>query len=351
VRSARSHYLAGALLIVLGVLLVAGSTALHAWGASNPPTSSGDAPPLTGAEQRALQHDRSAVATLPEAFREVPTAMADAAHSASGSPLSRTHASELLFEHPELGQLLKAIERPDALTSPLARGLAAQNASRNHQLLIPDTSLLAFFVVPGVVLIGLGLALRTRPRSLRAGRAVPWVCVLAGVAVLVGLLVPGGSAPAPWHAFARAPVASDADINTGVIQDRLATLEQVYDDVVPALQIAGAAGRQVLDPQSAVAVLSGNTHLVALDHFVTNFNSLYGAGVLISQQSASSSKGSLAPHAMRGLAWLGLVAGLVLMLAGFVWRDRRRHHVGDDDAPVDDGDIVGAPSNMAGSVA
>jgi hypothetical protein len=319
VKAGRGRELMGALLILAGVALIAGSLALHSWGTSNPPTSSGAAPPLTTLERQSLQRDRSAVVKLPQALAEIPAAMVDASRSPAGTQLTRTQASELLFEHPELGQLLRAVEKPDVIAAPLTDGLTARTSSPAGPPLLPTKSLVLFFIVPGVLSVGLGLVLRSRRWSPTAVRVAPLAALVAGAVVLVGLFAPGDGGPAPWRAIAGAAANSRPVVNVAEVQNHLSTLEQVYDDVVPALQIAGAAGHQVLSPQSAAAVLSGNTRLVDLDRFVTDFNALYGTGILISQEAASSQASTPQPHAVRGLAWLGLIAGSVLTLLGLTW--------------------------------
>ena len=109
---APSRYLTGAILVLTGILLVAGSLALHSWGSKTVVTSSGIAPPLSSAERATLVRDGSTVSALPRALGEVTEAMSDAARSASGSPLSPTRAGDLLFEQPELTPLLHAVEHP-----------------------------------------------------------------------------------------------------------------------------------------------------------------------------------------------------------------------------------------------
>ncbi len=279
--------------------------------------------PLSSVEVKALQHDRSAVRSLPQALREVPDAMVDAATSSAGSALSRTEASELLFEHPELGPLLRAVERPRATASPLS-SLLSKPASNSGPGLISTASTIVFFVLPGLVAVGLGLALRTRRGEGQRTRSAAVTCVVAGSLVLVGLLLPIGGGEAPLHAIGGGTTGAPSVVSASDVQGALATLEQVYDDVVPALQIAGAAGRIALDPQTAVAVLGADPPLEALNHFVTDFNALYGAGVLITQQAAFTETDSVAPHAMRGLAWLALTSGLLLLLTGALWATRVR---------------------------
>jgi hypothetical protein len=322
VSGARGREVTGALLIVLGAALIVGSLALHAWGGSASVSSVGAAPPLSPAELTTLAHDRSAVTSLPQALAEVPSAMVDAARSSAGSPLTRTSASELLFEHPELGALLRAIERPGATTTPLSSLLSTSTPRRGPPLLSTG-AVVVVFVLPGLMLIALGLVLRSRRGARWVTWGVPATCLAAGALLVVGLLVPDDGGTAPIHALGGVAAAAPSPVSAGDVQTALSTLEQVYDDVVPALQIAGAAGRVVLDPQSAVAVLSTDHHLGALDDFVTNFTALYGVGVLVTQQAASRADGSDAPHAARGLAWLGLLAGLVLLLAGGASATRR----------------------------
>jgi len=311
VNASRWRTAIGAVLIVAGSVLIAGSLALHAWGSTVSLTSGGSAPALSAAEQSALRLDRTTVQAVPQALREVPVAMA----AASGSALTRTQAGEILFEHPELGALLRAIEHPGSVTGPLAEGLFPSAAQQSGEPLLPVGTLLLFFVGPGVVAIGLGLALRSRKWADGAMRVAPVVGVIAGLVVFSGVVAPIDHGTAAWHALDQTSAASRSVVNSNVVEADLGTLEQVYDDVVPALQLAGAAGRQVLDPQSAVAVLSAHD-LASLDRFVTDFNRLYGAGVLISQQAASVPETPSAPAAMRWLVWMGLVSGALLIGAG-----------------------------------
>lgn len=319
---ARRHDIVGALFIVFGATLIVGSLALHAWGGSNADSPVGDAPPLSSIELSTLAHDRPIVLSLPQAFREVPSAMVDAAHSPAGQSLSRTQASELLFEHPELGQLLKAIERPAATVAPLST-LLSDRPPRSGPLLLSTWLVVVFFGIPGLLAITLGLALRSRRGVRWVNRAVPVTCLVAGALLAVGLLVPDDGGTAPIHVLGGFSAAAPSTVGAAAVQDTLATLEQVYDDVVPALQVAGAAGRVVLDPQSAVGILGKDSHLRALDTFVTNFNALYGVGVLVTQQAASRATSSADPHAMQDLVWLGLVAGLLLLVIGVVGNGRR----------------------------
>jgi hypothetical protein len=314
--------LAGGCLIVLGAGLIVGSLALHAWGGSTSSDAVGTAPPLSSVELTALAHDRAAVTSLPRAFGEVPNAMVDAARSSAGTPLDRTAASEILFEHPELGPLLMAVERPSATAAPLA-SLLSPAAPPNGPPLLSNGLVVVVFVLPGLAALGLGLALRSRRGGRWVTRAGPITCLVAGALLTVGLLVPDDGGAAPIHALGGVAAAAPSAVTAPDVQGALATLEQVYDDVVPALQIAGAAGRVVLDPQSAVAVLGADRHLRALNGFVTNFNALYGVGVLVTQQAASRAETSVAPHAMRGLVWLGLGAALAFLVVGVTGASRR----------------------------
>jgi hypothetical protein len=315
--------LVGGVLILVGVVLMAGSWALHASGSTAPVTSSGSAPPLSTIERLSLQHDRNAVAQLPDALRQVTLAMADAAGSGASTPLSTTKAGELLFEHPELTQLLKAVERPEATAQPLAQGLATPTRASAGVGLLPTLPLVFFFVLPGALAVGLGLTLRRRADTTPTGRLVPALCLTAALVVLVGVAAPVDGGTAPWHALSGAGASGQGTESVGAVQNDLATLEQVYDDIVPALQIAGAAGRQVLTPQAAVATLAQSPRLADLNRFVTNFDQLYGAGILISQESAANASSPVTPGAMRWLEVTAIVTALLLFGAGLDLRRRR----------------------------
>jgi hypothetical protein len=324
-----------------------GSLALHSWGSRTVVTQSGVAPPLSAAERSTLARDGSMILTLPRALREVPDAMSDAARSKAGSPLSRTRAAELLFEYPQLSPLLKAVEHPTEVADSLELGL--QPASGSNQVpLVPLDEALLFFVVPGVLAVALGTALRSRRRWPIAQRIAPLVCVFAVLVVIAGIFAPIDNGVAPWNVVTDGALSSSNHASTSTLEYDLAQLEVVYDDIVPALQYAGAVGHQVLNPQSAVQVLVDYPHLSALSGFVTDFSTLYGVGVLISQQAAGSGAAPNASQAMHWLDWVGLLAAVLLLSLGAgVTLMRRRDLVATSTPDADDGLIL--QTGMAGS--
>jgi hypothetical protein len=329
----------GAVLILVGLVLVAGSLALHSWGSRTTATPSGTAPALSAAERASLVRDGSTVASLPQAFREVTEAMADAAASKSGSSLSTTRAGELLFEHPELTPLLKAVEHPSLVANSLSRGLRpARKPTQAPLLSLPDDVL--FFVLPGALAVLLGAALRSRRFWSGAQAFAPAVCLIAGAVVLVGIFAPIDSGSTLWSDVTGSGAQRSA-VTPAALQGDLSQLESIYDDVVPALQYAGAAGRQVLEPGQAVQVLAEHPRLRALNGFVTDFSELYGVGVLITQQAASVSAAPDASRSMRWLDWSGLMAGLVLLLLSLLGLGaRRRTGVAQPVPEVDDSQVV-----------
>jgi hypothetical protein len=331
-----SRYLVGGVLILTGVFLVVGSLALHSWGSRTVEAAGGIAPPLSADERSALVRDSSAVSNLPKALREVPYAMVDAARSKGVSPLSRTQAGELLFEHPELTPLLRAVEHPTAVADSLARGLGAPETAEVP--LVPLGIALLFFVAPGVLAVALGATLRSRRLWSGAQRLAPALCLVAGLVVVIGTLVPIDNGVAPSKGITQGASQGANDVDASVLQGDLSQLEQVYDDIVPALQYAGAMGHQVLDPESAVQVLVDDPHLSDLNGFVTNFSKLYGVGVLVTQEAAGSDASPNASQAMRWLAWVGLLSAAVFLSLGAAslsWR-RRRDAITSPERAADD---------------
>jgi hypothetical protein len=338
-----SRYRIGAVLIVVGLVLVAGSLALRSWGSRTTATPSGIAPPLSGAEKATLVRDGSTVAALPRAFREVTKAMAKAAASKTGSSLTTTRAGELLFEHPELTPLLKAVEHPTQVANSLTRGLRPARAATQAPVLSLADALL-FFVLPGFLAVVLGAALRSRRFWAGAHVVAPALSLIVGMVVLVGVFAPIDSGSALWS-DATGGGQQSSTVNPAAFQGDLSQLEAIYDDVVPALQYAGAAGRRVLEPEQAVQVLANDPRLQALNGFVTNFSELYGVGVLVTQQAASVSAAPDANRSMRLLDWGGLVAGVTLLLLSLMGeRARRCTDITStaSEADFDDGQMVSA---------
>jgi hypothetical protein len=331
--STRHRGLIGAVLVILGVALVAGPLALHA-ARQHAVAPAASAPPLTGAEQAALERDRSVVASLPRALSQVPAAMVDAARSKSGTPLDRAQAIGLLSAHPELAALYGAVEAPHAIAGPLARGLGSPTQSVGAPTLgLGD--LLIFFGVPGLLLVLVGMLLRTRAATPLPGVGLVMVLV-AGALVLTGVFAPLDNGTSVWSGAASA-TRGTGTVTAQSVEQSLARLQQVYDDIVPALQTAGAAGRQVLDPQSAAQRIATDRHLGALNQFVTNFSALYGAGILITQKLDSTPSGASSSPSLRWLAWPGLPVGLGLLGAsGAVILRRRRSAPSIVHRPSDD---------------
>jgi hypothetical protein len=341
--------LIGAILILAGVVLGAGSLALRSWGSRTVETSSGSAPPLSTTERGTLTRDGSDISSLPQAMREVPDAMVDAARADRGDPLDRTRASEILFEHPELSPLLKAVEHPTVVADSLAGGLRPVKAQTEVPLL-PLGSTLLFFVVPGVLAVLLGAALRSRRLWSGAQRLAAALCLVAALVVLTGMFAPIDSGLAPWKALTQATGQGAMPVSTSILQGDLSQLEEVYDDVVPALQYAGAVGHQVLNPEAAVQVLGESPHLAALNRFVTDFSALYGVGVLITQQQAGSSAAPNGSPAMRWLDWLGVFSALLFLSLGFaaLLMRRRGRNVVTSSELADNADLF-VSAGIAGS--
>jgi protein-S-isoprenylcysteine O-methyltransferase Ste14 len=334
-----SRHLTGATLILTGLFLLVGALALQSWGSRTVVTSSGAAPPLTAAERAALVRDGSTISSLPLALGEVTQAMADAARSKSGSPLTTTRAGELLFEQPELTPLLHAVEHPAAVADSLKRGLRPARGTAHVESLL---DVLWCFVLPGVITVVLGVALRSRRFWARARGLAPILSVVIGTVVLAGVFAPIDSGSTLWSSATHGPLASSSQVNPSVFEVDLSQLEAVYDDIVPALQYAGATGRQVLDPESAVQVLADYRQLDALDRFVTDFSALYGVGVLITQEAAGLSEAPNGSQAMHWLGWIGLLAGLALLLVGLAGLVSRRREALAPSAADDDSHVVSA---------
>jgi hypothetical protein len=87
-------------------------------------------------------------------------------------------------------------------------------------------------------------------------------------------------------------------------------------------------------------VLSGHG-LAAVQQFVTDFDRLYGAGVLISQRAASVPDTPSARSAMRWLFFIGLGSGLLLIGTGIVAGTGRRRALEDAAAPTGGNNEVG----------
>jgi hypothetical protein len=308
--SSRARGLIGAVLIVLGVALVAVPFALRSLAGQSAATSPASAPPLTAVERTTLDRDRSVVSSLPKALAEIPSAMADAARSKDVSPLVRSEALRLLTLHPELSVLLEAVRNPGTVANSLIRGI--NSPDRPPKQPVPGVGdLLVFLALPGVLTATLGTLIRRRSTT-PFPSAAPLVVLLAGALLLVGVFAPLDNGNSAWS-NAMSTGTSSSTVSAQSVEQSLATLEQVYDGIVPALQIAGAAGRQVLDPESALQRIAGDPHLRALNQLVTNFSALYGAGILITQEIDASPSTPAPPLADSALAWFGLVAGLALI--------------------------------------
>jgi hypothetical protein len=178
-----------------------------------------------------------------------------------------------------------------------------------------------------------------------SGRWTSPLCLVAGVAVLIGTFVPIDSGASPWSA-ASGSGGAHAPVSASSVQADLSTLEQVYDDVVPALQNAGAAGHQVIDPEAAVQLLASDPRTRALSRFVTNFSALYGIGVLLTQRAASSAADPAAYQAMQWLAWVGLLSALASLLVGVAASRGRRHPLSPPGSSASSGEALS--SELAG---
>jgi hypothetical protein len=245
---------------------------------------------------------------------------------------------------PQLSPLLHAIEHPTVLADSLAQGLRpARRGSEVPLLSFGDAFL--FFVVPAGIAVILGTLLRSRRFGSGAKRVMAIPCVVCALIVLIGLFAPIDNGSAPFEGVIDGTSQDSVPVTPSALQGDLSQLQAIYDDIVPALQYAGAAGRRVLDPESAAQVLAENRGLMALDGFVTNFSELYGVGVLITQQAESSSANPNTADAMRWLDWLAVVAAAVFLLCGgAALAFRRRNSIA---APTREADGALVFSNMA----
>jgi hypothetical protein len=230
---------------------------------------------------------------LPTAFAQIPMAVADV--TTGGSSGTRADGLRLLNQHPDLVGLARVAENPSPMVTPLTMGLAAADAVGRNPRFPSVRRLLVLFGVPGLmaVLAGavvLGCGLRRGPL-----RAAQGGCVLAAVWLVVAAVAPVSPGRPSLVGEARASVDASHRVQSVAgpaavqsLQTDLALLQNIYADVVPAVQAAATSSGHTLTNAQAGRIIMADPRLVELQRFVTGLSALYGAGVLAVQASAAN---------------------------------------------------------------
>ena len=116
-----------------------------------------------------------------------------------------------------------------------------------------------------------------------------------------------------WSAASAGSASSSASSPTSTVGADLRSLQTVYGEVVPAVQLGAASSGKTLSAGQAVDVVLADGRLVPLQHLIVGLSDLYGAGVL-AMKASSSTEPTAAGHARAELPAVVIGPALALLL-------------------------------------
>ena len=320
--------LSAVVLTVAGLFLVVAPQLVAARARGTSAGAAGRATPLSPLERAALDRGQVAAASLPAALASVPTAVVDAARTGR-HPVVTTpaQAMSLLAGHAELAALTAASRNPAALAGDLTNRLAAAGRSPEPPPAPSVPFLLLTTGAPGCVATAAGLALALaiamgRPPPRRAMRRLPAVVAVVAIGALFLPALPGGSSV--WAAAGSAPTPGPGSSTAAsAVGADLTSLQTVYGEIVPAVQLGAATSGKGLSAGQAVGVILADPRLVPLQRLIVGLPNLYGAGVLaMKAATATGAAPAAAAHARAELPAVVIGPALALLLIpllGALW--------------------------------
>jgi hypothetical protein len=158
---------------------------------------------------------------------------------------------------------------------------------------------------------------KVRPRRWSQGicwLAAGWLIVATAAPVLPSGRSVVGEARASADASRTFPGGLRGPAAARSLQTDLALLQNVYADVVPAVQAGAVASGRALTNAEAGRLILADPRLPDLQHFLKGLSGLYGAGVLAVQASASNASTTQVSAPLLVLVAMAAILALALLL-------------------------------------
>ena len=336
--------------LVVGVGLILAPAVFNMWvRAPRGAEMIGDFKPYM-TQPRATQYEQDYLPSIAVGFGGVPQALSDAAAHYGGTQWTYSQAAAFLQSHADLSSLSSVQHNFPTMAAPFSTmvGVMVRDVDAFNGVagLPPFWLFPFFFVIPGVILIGIGVVLLRRERARRrTGRAPQWLALILGVGlaaapflpmppgwVLMWSVAPGGAHMIDDFGGPATGVPGTAaimsDQTATLFNGYLATMRSASQEIVPAVQAVAREYGQSLSAADARAFIASDSKLSKVNDIIGRFPTMYASfhGMLtVMTKDVTDYQAVKALPAFTLFPWFFIAPGLIVAVAaGLVLRSDLR---------------------------
>ncbi|MBV8528742.1 MAG: hypothetical protein JOZ75_10530 [Candidatus Dormibacteraeota bacterium] len=291
---------------------------------------------------RATQYEQDYLPAIAVGFGGVPQAVSDASarYGDGVHPWSYSRAASFLQSQPSLSALSYVQRNFPTMAAPISNmvGVMVRDVGdfKGVAGLPPFWLFPLFFVLPGLILLVVGVMLLRRERASQpAGRVPQWIALIIGAFlvvapfapmppgwVLMWLVTPGGAHmiddfAGPANGMpGSAAIMSDATANQ--FNSYLSYLNAGHREIVPAVQAVAAQFGQSISAAEAQSFIAGDPKLAKVNDIVNRFPTMYASfhGMLtVMAKDVADYEAVRALPRFTLFPWFFIIPGLIVAVA------------------------------------